>query len=66
MIYLSGGQVNARDWVFGLKARGHKVTLFALVAGPLAEEVRQAGISVISDPALMGRQAGYSVRIWPE
>jgi hypothetical protein len=53
MIYLSGGQVNARDWALGLKARGHKVTLFALVAGPLAEEVRQAGISVISDPALM-------------
>jgi hypothetical protein len=53
MIYLSGGQVNARDWTLGLKARGHKVTLFALVAGPLAEEVRQAGISVISDPALM-------------
>jgi hypothetical protein len=53
MIYLSGGQVNARDWTLGLKARGHKVTLFALVAGPLAEEVRQAGVSVISDPALM-------------
>jgi hypothetical protein len=53
MIYLSGGQVNARDWALGLKARGHKVTLFALVAGPLAEEVRQTGISVISDPALM-------------
>jgi hypothetical protein len=53
MIYLSGGQVNARDWSLGLKARGHKVTLFALVAGPLAEEVREAGISVISDPALM-------------
>ena len=22
MIYLSGGQVNARDWALGLKARG--------------------------------------------
>src|SRR3954462_15611221 len=53
MIYLSGGQVNARDWALGLKSRGHSVTLFTPVAGPLAEEVRRAGVTVISDPALM-------------
>ncbi len=53
MVYLSGGQVNARDWTLWLKRRGHKVTLFAMVAGPLAEEVRKAGVTVISDPALM-------------
>jgi hypothetical protein len=53
MIRPSGGQINARNWAFGFKARGHKVTVYTLEAGPLAEEVRSRGITVVTDPSLI-------------
>jgi hypothetical protein len=48
---LSGGEVNARDWALGLKARGHRVVAFTVCPGALAEQVRNAGVPVVSDPA---------------
>src|SRR5262245_11118505 len=53
LAHLTGGEVNARDWALGLKARGHTVVLYTIEPGPLAEEVRNAGIAVITDPALI-------------
>jgi hypothetical protein len=47
----SGGEVNARDWALGLKARGHKVSMYGLRLGPLAEQIRHRGIPVVDDPA---------------
>lgn len=50
---LTGGEINTRDWAFGLKARGHKVTVYTPLPGPLAQTVRNAGIAVVDDPALI-------------
>jgi hypothetical protein len=47
----SGGEVNARDWAFGFKARGHKVSIYSPRLGPLAEQIRQHGITVVNDPS---------------
>ena len=49
--HLTGGEVNARDWALGFKARGHKVVVYTLEPGPVAEQVRKAGIAVVTDPA---------------
>jgi hypothetical protein len=51
--HLTGGEVNARDWALGFKARGHKVVIYTLEPGLLAEQVREAGIAVVTDPALL-------------
>jgi hypothetical protein len=51
LAHLTGGQVNARDWALGLKSRGHKVVVYTLEPGPMAEEVHAAGIPVVTDPA---------------
>jgi hypothetical protein len=48
--HLTGGEVNARDWALGLKGRGHKVVVYTLEPGPLAEQVRNAGVAVVTDP----------------
>lgn len=53
LAHLTGGQVNTRDWALGLKSRGHKVVVYTLEPGPMAEEVRAAGIPVVTDPALV-------------
>lgn len=50
---LTGGEVNARDWALGFKARGHKVAVYTPVPGALAASVRKAGIVVVDDPALL-------------
>ncbi|HJZ21342.1 MAG TPA: hypothetical protein VJ226_10315 [Bradyrhizobium sp.] len=50
---LTGGEINTRDWALGLKARGHKVIVYTPVPGPLAETVRNGGIPVVDDPALI-------------
>ena len=50
---LTGGEINTRDWALGLKARGHKVTVYTPLPGPLAQTVRNAGIAVVDDPALI-------------
>lgn len=49
----TGGEVNVRDWALGLKARGHRVVVYTPVAGVLAEEIRDAGVAVVDDPAAM-------------
>jgi hypothetical protein len=51
LAHLTGGQVNTRDWALGLKARGHKVVVYTLEPGPMAEEVRAGGIPVVTDPS---------------
>jgi hypothetical protein len=51
LAHLSGGQVNTRDWALGLKSRGHKVVVYTLEPGPIAEEVHAAGIPIVTDPA---------------
>ena len=51
LAHLTGGEVNARDWALGLKARGHKVIFYALEPGPLAQQIRDAGIAVVTDPS---------------
>lgn len=51
LAHLTGGQVNTRDWALGLKSRGHKVVVYTLEPGPMAEEVHAAGIPVVTDPA---------------
>ena len=48
---LSGGEVNVRDWALGLKARGHRVVVFTVYPGPLAEQIRNAGIAVVDHPS---------------
>ena len=53
LAHLTGGEVNTRDWALGLKARGHKVVIFSVVPGPLAEQIRNAGVPVVDDPALV-------------
>jgi hypothetical protein len=53
LAHLTGGQVNTRDWALGLKSRGHKIVVYTLEPGPMAEEVRAAGIPVVTDPALV-------------
>jgi hypothetical protein len=47
----TGGEVNTRDWALGLKARGHRVVVFTVYPGPLAEQVRNAGIAVVDNPS---------------
>src|SRR6202023_889631 len=47
----TGGEVNTRDWALGLKARGHRVVLFTVYPGPLAEQIRNSGIAVVDDPS---------------
>jgi len=47
----TGGEVNTRDWALGLKARGHRVVVFTIYPGPLAEEIRNAGIAVVDNPS---------------
>src|SRR5438876_60250 len=49
--HLTGGEVNTRDWALGLKARGHKIVVFTVCPGPLAEQIRNCGIAVVEDPA---------------
>jgi hypothetical protein len=53
MVRPSGGQINARNWAFGLKSRGHSVVFFTLEAGAMAEEIRGRGIGVVTDPSLI-------------
>ena len=48
---LTGGEVNTRDWALGLKARGHRVVIFTVYPGPLAEQIRRAGIAIVDNPA---------------
>jgi hypothetical protein len=50
----TGGEINIRDWSLGLKRRGHQVVVCTLTAGALAEEVRNAGVALVTDPALIG------------
>jgi hypothetical protein len=47
----TGGEVNTRDWALGLKARGHRVVLFTVYPGPLAEQIRNSGIAVVDNPS---------------
>lgn len=47
----SGGEVNVRDWALGLKARGHDVSIYATRLGPLAQQIRSRGITVVDDPS---------------
>jgi hypothetical protein len=47
----SGGEVNARDWALGFKARGHKVSIYSRRLGPLAEQIRRHGVHVVNDPS---------------
>lgn len=49
----SGAEVNTRDWALGLKARGHRIVAFSHRLGALAEEIRNQGIMVVNDPALV-------------
>jgi hypothetical protein len=49
--YLTGGEINIRDWAFGLKSRGHKVIVYTPLPGLLAQQIRDAGIAVADDPA---------------
>jgi hypothetical protein len=49
----TGGEVNARDWALGFKARGHKVAMYATRLGPLAEELQRRGITVVNDPSAL-------------
>ena len=49
----TGGEVNARDWALGFKARGHKVSMYATRLGPLAEELQRRGITVVNDPSAL-------------
>jgi hypothetical protein len=53
LAHLTGGEVNVRDWALGLKARGHRVVIFSVLPGPLAERIRDAGVPVVDDPALV-------------
>jgi len=53
LAYLTGGEVNTRDWALGLKSRGHKIVVFSVCPGPLAEQIRNSGIAVVEDPALV-------------
>jgi predicted nucleic acid-binding Zn-ribbon protein len=48
---LTGGEVNTRDWALALKARGHRVVIFSVYPGPLAEQIRNAGIAVVDNPS---------------
>jgi len=48
---LTGGEVNTRDWALALKSRGHRVVIFTVYPGPLAEQIRRAGIAIVDDPA---------------
>jgi hypothetical protein len=47
----TGGEVNTRDWALGLKARGHRVVVFTVYPGPLAEQIRNSGIAVVDNPS---------------
>ena len=47
----TGGEVNTRDWSLGLKARGHRVVVFTVYPGPLAEQIRNSGIAVVDNPS---------------
>jgi hypothetical protein len=51
---LTGGEVNTRDWALGLKRRGHKVAIYTVRPGPLAEQIRKDGIPVVDDPSRIG------------
>lgn len=51
---LTGGEINTRDWSLGLKARGHHITVYTPVPGTLAEAMRQAGVAIADDPAMIG------------
>ena len=52
----SGGEVNARDWAIGFKERGHKVSMYSPRLGPLAQQIREHGITVADDPAALTDQ----------
>lgn len=47
----TGGEVNTRDWALGLKSRGHRVVVFTVYPGPLAEKIRNSGIAVVDNPS---------------
>ncbi|MFL4970399.1 MAG: hypothetical protein ACJ8F2_15055 [Xanthobacteraceae bacterium] len=47
----TGGEVNTRDWARALKARGHRVVVFTVYPGPLAEQIHNCGIAVVDNPA---------------
>jgi hypothetical protein len=51
---LTGGEVNTRDWALGLKRRGHRVVIYTVRPGPLAEQIRREGVPVVDDPSLVG------------
>jgi len=50
---LTGGEVNTRDWALGLKGRGHKIVIYTVHPGPLAEQIRREGVSIVDDPSLI-------------
>src|SRR5437773_1329644 len=47
----TGGELNARDWAAELTRRGHRVTLYTPLPGPLAKEIHSLGIPVVDDPS---------------
>lgn len=49
MAGLTGTEVVTRDLALGLAARGWSVSVYAPALGPLAEEIRAAGITVTAD-----------------
>jgi hypothetical protein len=44
----TGTEIVTRDLASGLRARGHRVTVFAPALGPLADEIRGGGTPVVS------------------
>src|SRR4051812_29025715 len=50
----SGGEINARDWGLGLKARGHQIAAYTPIVGAPAAELRDQGVPVVDDPAALG------------
>ena len=51
---LTGGEVNTRDWALGLKGRGHKIVIYTVHPGPLAEQIRREGVSIVDAVHLAG------------
>src|SRR5262245_25998445 len=49
----TGGEVNARDWAIGFKERGHQVSIYSPRLGPLAQQIRGRGVTVVDDPAAL-------------
>lgn len=58
---LGGGESLAQRLALSQKAQGHAVTVLGLAGGPLAEELRAAGVSV----SLVEKRPGFDATLYP-